>query len=107
MEGVHFENFDLFFCIGSCNALMYNIYVAGNYLVKFDLITDSHLLDIGCQSLPFLKRGVKEKIIPKKAHKNITFLLSFPKEDISGDKCSKNPNGVNLLNHSVILIWTY
>jgi len=29
---------------------MYAIYVAGNCLVKFALITDSHLQDIGCQS---------------------------------------------------------
>jgi len=29
---------------------MYTVYMAGNCLVKFVLITDSHLLDIGSQS---------------------------------------------------------
>jgi len=29
---------------------MYTVYMAGNCMVKFALIIDSHLLDIGCQS---------------------------------------------------------
>src|SRR6218665_359883 len=71
--------------------------VTGNCLVKFALITDSHLLDIGSQSLPHLKKGVKEKNIPKKGHKNIILLLHFLIEDISIDKCSKNLNGIFVL----------
>jgi len=46
---------------------------------------------------PCWKGGVKEKIFPKKAHKNITFLLPSLIEDISVDKCSKNPNGFFVL----------
>ena len=57
---------------------MYTVCVAGNCLVKFALITDSYLLDIGCQSWPPSENGgVKEKNIPKKGHKNIIFDCIF------------------------------
>jgi len=47
------------------------------------------------------KAGFKEKNIPKKAHKNIIFLLHFLIEDISVDKYSKNLNGVFFLLRSL------
>ena len=73
---------------------MYTVYVAGNYLAKFDLISYSHLLDIGCQSWPNLTRGVKEKKYSQKGHINFIFLLHFLIDHRSIDKCSKNLNGV-------------
>ena len=74
---------------------MYNVCKAGNCLVKFALITDSHLLDINSQSWPHLKNGGQRKNnIPKKGHTNLILLLHFLIEDISVDKCSKNLNGI-------------
>jgi len=49
--------------------------MAGNWLVKFALITDSHLLDIGCKLTPS-EKGVKEIKSPKRPIKYY-FLIAF------------------------------
>src|SRR6218665_3237393 len=68
----------------------YTVCVAGNCLVKFALITDSHLLDIGSQSLHYLKgEGKRKNIFPKRPMK-ILLLLHFLIVNISTEKCSKN-----------------
>jgi len=51
---------------------MYNIYVAGNCLVKFVLTADSHL-----PKLTPSEKKVKEKNIFKEANKNIIFNCIF------------------------------
>jgi len=60
--------------------ITHTVYVAGNCLVKFALITDSHLLDMGCQrsSDLHLKRGVKKEKYSQKAHAiKYYFLIAF------------------------------